>query len=201
MFTDISIFQYINGFAGRSAALDFFGIFLAAYLQYVLGAVLLVLLFWPKKELAKNRLMVTMGLAAALAARWIVKTLIVLAYARPRPFVFLPAAHKLIPNYAFENFQSFPSGHMLFFFALSTVLFAFNKKLGSWFFAASAIMGVARIFAGMHWPSDILIGAMLGVLVGALTYKACMRYKSALEKTIAKMFEKTDRKYTKIERV
>lgn len=155
---------------------------MAAYSQYALGAVLLVSLFWPKKELVKNRFMIAVGLAAALAARFIAKPLILLVYARPRPFVLLPAAHKLISTYVYENYQSFPSGHMLFFFALSAALFGFNKKLGSWFFVFSAIMGIARIFAGVHWPSDILAGAILGALVGALTYRVCVRYRDTLKR-------------------
>jgi undecaprenyl-diphosphatase len=65
-----------------------------------------------------------------------------------------------------ETDFSFPSGHMTFFFALSMAIYMYNKKWGIWFMAASLIMGIARIIAGVHYPTDILGGAIIGIIVG-----------------------------------
>ncbi|MCD6115278.1 phosphatase PAP2 family protein, partial [bacterium] len=44
----------------------------------------------------------------------------------------------------------------------------YNKKLGIFFFLVSFLMGTSRIYCGLHWPSDILVGAVVGVFVGWL---------------------------------
>jgi undecaprenyl-diphosphatase len=76
-----------------------------------------------------------------------------------RPFSFYGFA-PLIP----ESGWSFPSGHMLWFFALSMTVWYTNRRWGTVFFILSALMGIARIYAGVHWPLDVLGGAVIGVL-------------------------------------
>ena len=132
--------------------------------------------------------MVVAGLAAALIARYLVKSVIVLLYARPRPFVVLPDVHPLIATPLSENFQSFPSSHMVFFFALATVIFYFHKKGGVVALVAAALMGVARVFVGVHWPSDILAGASVGILVGALVCVYYSRFDIPLNRFIRRGF-------------
>jgi len=161
MYFDLAIFNFLHGAAGRSDLLDILGIFLADVLPYVLGLSLVSFLFFKK-----YRTMVFLAIASGLLARFFIKTAIVLFYQRPRPYITLPGVSKLIWMPAFDAFQSFPSGHMLFFFAASTILYLFNKKWGIFFFACSAVIGVTRIFTGVHWPSDILAGALLGIAVG-----------------------------------
>ena len=169
MYYDVKIFEAINGLANQSKVADLLGIFLAEYLPYLLGIFLLCFLFWPKKDRIKNRVMVLVSIAAAIIARFVVKGIILLFYNRPRPYVNLSSVHKLISMSASDNFQSFPSGHAIFFFALSAAIYSFNKKLGIFFLVCSTIMAIARIYVGVHWPSDILAGAILGIIVGAIT--------------------------------
>ncbi len=44
----------------------------------------------------------------------------------------------------------------------------FDRKLGWWLFAGAALMGVARVVGGIHWPSDILGGAVIGIVTAWL---------------------------------
>lgn len=151
--------------------LDYLGIFLASYLQYVLCAFLLALLVYPKAKRNMNLHMVLAATISLIIARIGIKTIILLFYSRPRPFMVLNWVHPLISTSVSENFQSFPSGHALFFFALAAAVYGFNKKLGAWYFAAAILMSLARIYTGVHWPSDILAGAVLGTAAGwAITY-------------------------------
>ena len=106
------------------------------------------------------------GVGAALIARGFVEV-IRFFFHRPRPFVDNPAIVSLLN----ETSYSFPSGHAAFFFALSTVIFLYNRRWGVWFFIMSAAIGLARIMAGVHYPSDILGGAMLGGLVGFAVHR------------------------------
>lgn len=181
MYNDFEIFRYLNGLANLSSDLDNVGIFLADYLQYLLGVILLVLLFWPKKDIVKNRSMVLVAAVSAVFARLVLKTIILWFYPRPRPYVSLPSVHQLVGVSPSETLQSFPSGHTLFFFAISTAVYIYNKKLGILFYIASIAMGLARIFVGVHWPSDIIAGALFGIVTTLVVQKYYLKYKQKLK--------------------
>ncbi len=153
---DLYLFQYINGFAGKSVCLDSLAIFFAEYLQYFLIAALFVFLL---KNFKKYLPMVMGGLAAAVLARFGIAEIIRFFWHRARPFVENNVS--LLFNH--ENSYSFPSGHAAFFFALSAVIYHYNKKTGILFFIASLLVSISRVFCGVHWPSDILGGIIVGV--------------------------------------
>ena len=184
MYYDVKIFEIINGFANQSKALDAFVVFLVNYLPYFVGLLLLSFLFWPKKDKIKNRAMVLLSVIAALIARFVVKSTILLFYDRPRPYISLPLTHKLIAVAPTDNFQAFPSGHTIFFFALSTVVYSFNKRLGIFFFVCSLIIGITRIYVGVHWPSDILAGIILGVIVGIIVKWFYTKHQKTIDSLI-----------------
>ncbi|MFH1583304.1 MAG: phosphatase PAP2 family protein [Candidatus Falkowbacteria bacterium] len=174
---DYYLFQQINGSAGQWAKLDYLGIFLASYLQYAIVGFLLVYLFLGKnkQEKFKNQLMVFGALIAALVARFVVATSLYYCFMRFRPFVN-DIVNQLIPYDGARS--SFPSGHASFFFALATVVYLYNKKLGAWLLAAAALISLARIYVGVHYPSDVLAGALIGLLVGWLVYYLLNRYQN-----------------------
>jgi len=154
-----AIFEAINNLAGRYVWWDWPALFFADYAGYLLAAILLAIFIFKKN--AYSRWTVIMALVAAVVSRGIIVSVIKFLYYRPRPFEVLQIV-QLIP----ENNSSFPSGHAALYFALSTVIFFYNRKLGAIFLAVSALMGVARIYVGVHWPLDILGGAVIGVLTG-----------------------------------
>jgi undecaprenyl-diphosphatase len=155
---DLLIFQKINGLAGKAVCLDGLGIFFAEYFGYALVFILFLFLL---KDCKKYWQLTAKALAAAIFARIIVE-LVRFVWEKPRPF--LENNVNLLVSH--EASGSFPSGHASFFFALGTVVFLHNKKLGILFLTSSFLIGISRIFVGVHWPSDILVGAILGVLSG-----------------------------------
>lgn len=161
---DILIFQQINGLAGKSALLDYVGIFFARYFEYLLVVFALFLL---RKKI---RVFFQAFLAAVLARFGIVE-LIRLFWFRSRPFVENNV--NLLINHA--PTPSFPSGHAAFYFGLSTVVYFYNKKAGILFLIASLFISIARVFVGVHWPSDILGGAVVGISVGWVIAKLSRR--------------------------
>ncbi len=165
---NLVIFNSINGLAGHWPILDQAGIFFAEYFQYLLGLFLVFVVFSTKKT--KKVFMAFTAVLAALLARFAVKGLILIFYSNPRPYAGDFLAHQLVATPG-EDFQSFPSGHALFFFSAATAIYCYDKKMGVFFFAAAATISLARIFVGVHWPSDILAGALLGIVTGWLTYK------------------------------
>jgi undecaprenyl-diphosphatase len=61
---------------------------------------------------------------------------------------------------------SFPSGHTCTAFSVASMLWTINSVL-SWPFALFAlIVGFSRIYLGVHYPTDVLTGAILGITCG-----------------------------------
>lgn len=129
-------------------------IFSAKYLGYAL-----LLAFFILFLRNKNKSFLIIPLVSAIASRFVFTEIIRFFYFRPRPFV--EQAVNLLIEHA--PTASFPSGHTAFFFALSAGVYHFNKKAGLWFFIASFVIGLARVFVGLHYFSDILGGLAVGI--------------------------------------
>lgn len=185
---DIQLFTYVNQFAGHLKALDFIGVFFAQYLAYGLVAFIVILLFYPKNNRYFNRIMVIVSVFSGLVSRFVIKEIIILFYHRPRPYMVLSGIHKLIPTTLTDNFQSFPSGHATFYFALAMSLYYFNKKIGTYYLAAASVMGIARVFVGVYWPTDIVGGAILGILSAYLVDYLYRKYRLKIDNAINSLF-------------
>ncbi len=61
---------------------------------------------------------------------------------------------------------SFPSGHTITSFAAATGIFFANKKCGIAALVLAALIGLSRLYLYVHFPTDVLAGAVLGVLCG-----------------------------------
>ena len=158
---DIKIFYFFNSLAGQSVFWDYIFIFLARYLWYLLITVFLVHLFFNKQIRRRQKIFwFTSALVSTAIARGIVAEVVRFFYHNPRPFV-----NNHVVRLISENSYSFPSGHAIFFFALATIIFFYNKRLAYWLGGGGIVMSLARIIAGVHWPSDILGGIVLGILI------------------------------------
>jgi undecaprenyl-diphosphatase len=157
---DIRLFALIHGLSGRSIFADLAGIFFAQYLPYLLILGFLMLVFREPGARRKFYLFAE-GTLAVILARGIIASSIHYFYHTARPFVFFGFA-PLIG----ESGSSFPSGHMTWFFALATTVWYADRKWGIWYFLLTCIMGIARVYVGVHWPLDILGGAVIGLLSG-----------------------------------
>lgn len=162
---DFYLFHFINQFAGENVCLDSTAIFFAEYFQYVL---VLFLFLFLLKDFKKYRLMIIQTFIAAIFARFIIVEIVRYLMPRVRPFVENNINLLVIHN---PNEASFPSGHAAFFFAITTVVYLYNKKTGIVFFIASFLISISRVFTGVHWPLDILAGAIAGIFSGWLVVK------------------------------
>ena len=157
-----TIFFYLNSFAGRSKIFDDVIIFFGTYLAYVLALVFLILVFKNK-----NWRLLILGGVSVLLSRFVFTEIIRFFYYVPRPFL-IPGVHQLIFH---ETSGSFPSGHAAFFFALAMAIFFFNKRWSILFFIGALLICLARCMAGVHWPVDILGGAIVGIFSAWLVCK------------------------------
>ena len=165
---DLYLFNLINQFAGKWPVLDNLAIFFAKYFVYILVLFLLPFLI---KNFKKYFKMVISALSAAFFARFAIVEIIRYLLPRSRPFI------KNKVNLLFPYIESsFPSGHAAFTFALATVVYYYNKKVGILFFIAGFLISISRVFAGIHWPSDILVGASVGIFSGWLVNKIFFKF-------------------------
>ena len=85
--------------------------------------------------------------------------------ARPRPFTSDPARILLIPR---PEDYSFPSGHTaVSFAAASAAWFMKKRKTGVAFGAVACLIAFSRLYLYVHYPTDVLAGAVIGILCGA----------------------------------
>lgn len=124
-------------------------IFLVSVLCYVMRR---------KKDRGALALLLIAGLAAAYYVVASVKGVV----GRPRPFILMPDANL----FSIEKSFSFPSGHAANAFMAATIL---SEFFGSWravLFFVAALIGYSRIYLGVHFLSDIIAGAIVGILIG-----------------------------------
>jgi len=131
-----------------------------------LGAVwiVLALLLGAYRRLGVRR---TLALGAITAvATFLADTLAFLlkdATHRARPF---EAHHQIHPLYVVHS-SSFPAGHAATAFAGAVLLSLLAPRLAPAFLVLATLIGLSRIYDGVHYPTDVLAGAALGALVGA----------------------------------
>ena len=179
---DLWTFHTINGFAG-TPALDHLAMFLER--SHILkGGVQVTLLwyFWFRagSGQAERRQIITCMIISTLAALAVNRAMASFLPFRIRPMYtegigFHPLSVEFQPD--LEQWSSFPSDNATFFFALATGFFFLSRPLGlAMALYAAIVVGLPRIYFGVHYPSDILIGALVGVGVAAPFINPWTRY-------------------------
>ena len=117
------------------------------------------------KKSRKTGAMITAGLAAdVLIGNLLLKNLI----ARQRPCWLDNSVHMLI---AVPQDYSFPSGHTLASFTAAAIIAHFDKRLGAAAYVLAVLIAFSRLYLYVHFTTDVVAGALLGVLIGALIVK------------------------------
>ena len=76
------------------------------------------------------------------------------------------------------NDYSFPSGHTFSSFASAVALIMFRKNIWTKLaLCGAAVMGFSRIYLFVHYPSDVLTGAILGFVFGVISWKIATKLK------------------------
>ena len=155
---DYRLFHAVNGLAGQVGWLDTLVARFAEASPYIVIGLLVVLWFLgrgPQRALDRQAVIHAL-LATALAAG--TGTLLANAIGRTRPFLVHPA-HVLVAK-SFD--ASFPSIHATAAFAVATAVLFYNRTMGIVFLALAGLIALSRVFIGLHYPGDVVGGALLG---------------------------------------
>lgn len=157
---DTAILFFIN----KNLANPFFDLMfsLTHLLPYLLWGLLTAFFFSNKKYRALALLMIV-----AIVIDFIFVTVVKDLVGRERPYQVLDVRH-LVPE---EDDRSFPSNHVQLSFLLSAIVFRFYRKFGLFLFLISAFIAFGRVYLGVHYPSDVLGGAAIGILLAVAILK------------------------------
>jgi undecaprenyl-diphosphatase len=114
--------------------------------------------------------------AATALTTSLVNTLLKYAVQRERPPTIILDPEPLMEV---PTTSSFPSGHTSTSFACAFVLSRLAPRLTVPVFVLATLIGVSRIYVGVHYPLDVLAGAVLGILVAT----ALLRLLGALRRS------------------
>ncbi len=157
---NVRMFHYINQFAGKNPYVDYFMIF-SAQIIIILVPIALVYL-WLKRE-RKFTVFLLLSIFFSLLISFIIGHI----YYHPRPFVL----NLTTPLISHTADSSFPSDHAVVMFSFTLPFFFFKRyKWGTSFFLLSILVGVARIYCGVHYPFDIIGSFLIALIVAYILF-------------------------------
>jgi membrane-associated phospholipid phosphatase len=138
----------------------------------VVAALALAAGLWARRRgsLSGVAIMVLAGVSALVSLG--INHFLSLAVARPRP---CHALHHVVVILSCAHDYSFPSDHSVIAGALATGMLFFSRRLGIVAILLAVTVAFARVYAGVHYPGDVLGGLVLGALVAAAVARVLRR--------------------------
>ena len=155
-----SIFLFITSIAGSYGQL-----------WVIVGLALLI----PKKTRICGIAVLISYVGVFIFGQLILKNL----FARPRPCHVDQAFKMLVDR---PSSSSFPSTHSAWAFAASTAIFIKYKKAGVAAYAVASLIAFSRMYMFLHYPTDVLCGIVLGILLGIAADRICDMAKRKSER-------------------
>ena len=177
---DVSIFRALNDLCGSSPALDR----IVVHFEVLKGSVFMgmvgLLWYWPDQEMKRRRetiLIIILAVAVALVVNRLASAL--LPY-RDRPMYSIGAN---VPSFEWhadlEHWSSFPSDNATYLFAIAAGFWLISRWCGLFFGIFATFASLARVYLGIHYPSDVLVGALLGIATSVVVNRDVVRRRFA----------------------
>ena len=187
---DIKILKWVHEVFHGQTWLNYIMKYVTYIGEFIAGAIIcaIVLFIFKKTRWAG----VAVGIAIVLDVL-IVNVILKLSVNRPRPW-------QTYPDLGFHEFHqsigvreptdsSFPSGHTAGLFAAAVALVMYYKVKGLPALAVAFLVAISRIYLCMHFPTDVLGGAVIGSLCGVAGYYLMFPAKKFI---LEKIFKKSN---------
>lgn len=178
---NLALIQWLSQFASKSAYFNH-------AVSYIAGATLfkgipfiaVLWFFWFRdaQGMQNNRRIFIATLIGCMVALMVARLINNIAPYQPRPFAnpalsLAPLSGLPAPeSNVLSDWNSFPSDHATLFFALATGIFLISRMVGYLAFLYSLLfISLPRIYLGLHYPTDIIAGALLGIVCVRLCTK------------------------------
>jgi undecaprenyl-diphosphatase len=182
---DLTLFHYINGLCGQYLALDHIANRIESVQLKGLAffATFGVLWFQRTKDQFRRRETLILMIVAIVLSLVIARICADLLPFRVRP-MFVPDIGYQAPLFHldsyFENWSSFPSDTAALLFVMTTGFWLVSRSWGLAWLCFTAIAINARIYFGLHYPGDVLAGALIGTVITIAINNGFVRQRIAL---------------------
>lgn len=159
---DVSLFRFINltlRATWLDAVMPFFN-WNALFIPVMAALVLFIVV----KGGARGRIFVVILALSIALTDGVVCYHLKSAIGRLRPFKVIPDAHRLVES---SGYGSMPSSHAANWFAGLTVAFFFYRSSVGLLLPLALAVCFGRVYSGVHYPGDVLAGALIGAATGA----------------------------------
>lgn len=176
---DQSIVLWISHLVGKSPILDRIMILLASdYLIPVSISLILLCIWFMGRDFAERDRNQKAAVCAAITIGSAMGFVLITnsIWRHPHPFQDMPQLLDPVTNHIFYPIHdpSFPSNSSCLTFATAAGVWQFNRKWGLILLVPAILMPLAKVYAAVYYPSDIIGGAILGILTAYFIGKIFM---------------------------
>ncbi|MCL6601088.1 MAG: undecaprenyl-diphosphatase [Alicyclobacillus macrosporangiidus] len=183
---DVAVYHFVNHFAGHHGLVDAVMKFVAKDALEIYAVLFIAAWFaLPRVEEDKRHALVVSFCSGVMAL--LINLVIAHIWFRPRPFTVLPKGTftQLIPH---APDASFPSDHASGAYAFASGVWGRGARWVSVVFTLVAVLTmIARVYVGVHWPTDVLASLVVGVLAGRIMWRL-ERYVAILTRIGLRIF-------------
>jgi undecaprenyl-diphosphatase len=177
------LFRLINNLGKEYTILNPGVVFIAEYMVIFLA--IAVLVFWFTR-VNKNRIMVICGSITFVIAE-IFGKIAGKIHSNHQPFAELSNVNQLIEK-AVDN--SFPSDHTILFFSFCLTFWIFRGARGFIWILLALLVGISRIWVGVHYPADIMAGTIISICTAIIVIRVVPKL-SIIQKVLG-IYEKAE---------
>jgi undecaprenyl-diphosphatase len=173
---DVSIFRALNDLCGSSPALDRIVVHLEVLKGSLFMGIVGLMWYWPDKEMTRRRETILTIILTVATSLIVNRAISMLVPYRDRPMYSIGANAPTFEWHAdLEHWSSFPSDNATYLFAIAAGLWLVSRWWGLFFAVFAAFAAMARVYLGIHYPSDVLVGALIGIATSAIINREPVR--------------------------
>jgi undecaprenyl-diphosphatase len=169
---DKAVIEFVNQFSQQSVLIDK-AAYVIAQNHFLKGGIIVTLLWWSwlkrSGQLIDRSFAAVYSMIGAMIAMFVARVMQNTLPYRPRP-VFATDLNFVVPESfdptGIDGLSAFPSDHAVLFFSLATALWLADRRVGLFAYIwTTLVICVPRIFLGYHHPTDIIAGAVIGIVI------------------------------------